>query len=117
MRKKENKSDLDNKEDFSVLLKAYGLTTLYQRRIEHLYKSKIDEEFLNTERPKIELRSKTKVKFNQVFTDKAKVMNSPLYRGISLWNKLTSNVQKAKDIPTFKSMISLLIDSGQIVIS
>ena len=46
------------KEDFTVLLRTYGLTTLYQQRIEHLLwflykKSKIDKEILNSQRPKM----------------------------------------------------------------
>ena len=120
IRKIENKSGSDDKEDYTLLLKTYGLTTLYQRRTEHLLlfiykKSKIDKQSLNTQRPKMELRSRNKVKFKQMFTDKSKVMNSPFYRGIFLWNKLSPEIQKAKDVSTFKSMVRSLIDSGQII--
>ena len=41
-------------------------------------KSKTDTEILNHQKPKIELRSKNKVKFKQIFTDKTEVQNSPL---------------------------------------
>ena len=99
IRKIENKSGSEQKEDYTLLLKTYGLTTLYQRRTEHLLlfiykKSKIDKESLNTQRPKMELRSRNKVKLKHMFTDKSKVMNSPFYQGIFLWNKLSPEIQK-----------------------
>ena len=120
VRKIENKPGSENKEDYVVLLRTYGLTTLYQRRVEHLLlflykKSLIDKESLNGQRPKMELRSRNKVKFKQIFTDKSKVMNSPFNRGILLWNKLSSEIQKSKDVTTFKRMVRSLIDSGQIM--
>ena len=36
VRKIENSSDFENRTDYDELLKTYGLTTLYQRRTEHL---------------------------------------------------------------------------------
>ena len=119
VRKIENSSDSEHKEDYEKLLKAYGLTTLYQRRIEHLLifmykKSKINQDFLVVQRPKIELRSRNKVKFKQAFTDKTKVINSPLYRGIHLWNQLPSATQRIEDLNTFKHQIKTMINSGQI---
>ena len=70
--------------------------------VQNSQKSLIDKENLNSQRPKMELRSRNKVKFKQIFTDKSKVMNSPFNRGFLLWNKLSSEIQKSKDVPTFK---------------
>ena len=89
IRKIEYKIDTEQKDSYDVLLRAYNLTTLYRRRVEHLLilmykKSKSDKEIINHQKPKIELRSKNKVKFKCPFTDKTKVQNSPLYRGIFL---------------------------------
>ena len=58
--------DHRHKTDYNILLKEYGLTTLYQRRAEHLllfiYKYKGDIIAIDPQRPKVELRSKNKEK-------------------------------------------------------
>ena len=83
--------------------------------VQNSQKSLIDKESLNSQRPKMELKSRNKVKFKQIFTNKSKVMNSPFNRGILLWNKLSSEIQKSKDVTTFKRMVRSLINSGQIM--
>ena len=74
--------DHSQKKDYNNLLTDFGLTTLYQRRAEHLlvfiYKFKGDIISLEPQRPKMELRSKNKVKLKSKFTVKTKVQNSPL---------------------------------------
>ena len=119
VRKIENSSDFEVKEDYEVLLKTYGLTTLYHRRAEHILifmykKSIIDKDSISIQRPKIELRSRNKVKFKYAFTDKSKVTNSPLYRGIALWDQLPCTVQRIDDLTVFKRTIKAMIESGQI---
>ena len=110
--------DHRQKTDYDILLKEYGLTTLYQRRAEHLllfvYKYKGDIITLDPQRPKIELRSKNKVKLKSVFTVKTKVQNSPLYRGILLWNKLPDTIQPIGTVPEFKSAIRKLFETGEL---
>ena len=119
VRKIENKSEYENKEEYDVLLHRYNLTTLYQRRTEHLllfmYKnSKTNKDSLTIQRPKIELRSRNKVKFKQVLTDKTKVLNSPLYRGMYLWDQLPACIQNNENISIFKRNIQSMILSGAI---
>ena len=119
VRKIENKSEYENKEEYDVLLHRYNLTTLYQRRTEHLllfmYKnSKTNKDSPTIQRPKIELRSRNKVKFKQVFTDKTKVLNSPLYRGMYLWDQLPACIQNNENISIFKRNIQSMILSGAI---
>ena len=60
----------------------------------------------------MELRSKNKVKFKQHFTDKTKVQNSPLFRGIFLWNQLLADVQNMDKLSQFKNAIRSLLDKG-----
>ena len=119
VRKIEFKSNHEIKTDFRLLLKTYGLTTLYQRRAEHLLlfmykKSKSDPQFLNVQKPKMELRSRNKVKFKYAFTDKTKVQNSPMYRGVFLWNQLSSDLQHSNTITEFKSGVRQFIESDQL---
>ena len=119
IRKIENISDVENREKYDVLLREYGLTTLYERRIEHLLlfmykKSKVSKDSLSIQRPKIELRSRNKVKFKQVFTDKSKVLNSPFYRGLYYWNQLPTDVQTSETVSIFKGKVRILVNGGQI---
>ena len=37
---------------------------------------------------------------------KTKVLNSPLYRGLKLWDSLPADIQKEKDARTFKKRLS-----------
>ena len=110
--------DYRQQTDYNTLLKEYGLTTLYQRRAEHLlffvYKYKDDIITLDPQLQKIELRSKNKVKLKSDFTTKTKVQNSPLYRGILLWNKLPDKIQLIGTVPEFKSILRKLFDSGEL---
>ena len=110
IRKIEYKFDCENKTAFDILLKTYNLTTLYRRRAEQLLffmykKRKLDKDMLQLQRHKMELRSKNKVQFKHIFTDKTKVQNSPILRGIFLWNQLPANVQNMEILPHFKSAI------------
>ena len=69
----------------------------------------------NVKFQEIELRSKNKVKFKYAFTNKTKVQKSPLYRGIFLWDQLSSDIQNLDDINIFKRKIRSLLDTSQIV--
>ena len=70
--------------------------------------------FSKDKKKKIELRSRNKVKFKQNFTDKTKVLNSPFYRGMYLWNQLPACVQNIEEISCFKVNIRAIILSGQL---
>ena len=116
IRKVEFCIDHRQKSDFGVLLKEYGLTNLYQRRAEHLllfiYKFKGELITLDLQKPKIELRSKNKVKLKCIFTTKTKVQNSPLYRGALLWDRLPVEVQNTESISVFKKAVHDLFETG-----
>ena len=119
IRKIEYCPHFSQKGHYETVLKNYGLTSLYQRRAEHLlifiYKFKGDIIKIDPQKPKIELRSKNKVKLKAGFTPKAKVQNSPLYRGIFLWNQLPAETQLLPTLPEFKNAIRKHIDQGQLV--
>ena len=53
-----------------------------------------------------EIRSKQKVHMKKDFTSKTKVLNSPLYRGLKLWDTLPSVMQKEKDNRIFKKKLA-----------
>ena len=57
-------------------------------------------------RPNIDLRSKPKVKLKSKFTSITKVYNSPLYRGIRLWDQLPPNLQKEENNIKFKNELN-----------
>ena len=54
---------------------------------------------------KINLRSKKKIHMKKDFTSKTKILNSPLYRGIKLWDSLPGDIQKEKDFRNFKKTL------------
>ena len=98
----------------------YNLTSLYQRRVEHLLffmykfgKQNIDN--LDIQRPKMELRSRNKVKFKNHFTGITKVQNSPFYRGIFLWNQLPHILQHDPELKSFKLGVRLLIKQNSLI--
>ena len=70
---------------------------------------------IETQRPKIELRSRNKVKFKYNFTNIAKVQNSPYYRGEFLWNQLPDQLQSLAEISTFKKRVRELIKADMVV--
>ena len=76
---------------------AYNIEPLRARRRKHhlslMYRlSKIDL-YIDSVRPEIELRSRNKIKFSTAKTKLTKVMKSPYYRGVSLWDMLPEEVQ------------------------
>ena len=55
-------------------------------------------EYLDMDRPEIVLRNRNKTRL-------FRVMNSPYYRGIKLWDRLAEEVQKATTKVKFKMLI------------
>ena len=110
----------DEKKELSVLYVRYNITSLYQRRVEHMlvFMYKLGKQNINKlqiQRPKIELRSKNKVKFKNKFTNITKVQNSPLYRGIFLWDQLPMDLQLDPDLKSFKNGVRSLIRQDKII--
>ena len=62
--------------------------------------SKIDHLKMST--TNIVLRSTRKVKMKKDFTSKTRVYNSPLYRGLRLWDSLPENILKETDKASLK---------------
>ena len=56
-------------------------------------------------RPDIVLRSNIKIKFRIKTTQLTKVQNSPYYRGVSLWDRLPVDVQRATTKVKFKDFL------------
>ena len=71
-----------------------------------MYRLKNDDTYIETHRPGIRLRSNNKIKFKTKITKLTKVLNSPYYRGVRLWDRLTENVQKATTKVKFKQLIA-----------
>ena len=59
----------------------------------------------NVDIPEIVIRNRNKIKFNSEVTRLTRVMNSPCYRGIKLWDRLAEEVQKAITKVKFKMLI------------
>ena len=64
------------------------------------------ESYLEIKRPEINLRSRHKIKFTMPVTKLTKVLRSPFYRGVSLWDRLSVEVQQATTKVRFKQLIS-----------
>ena len=103
--------NVENRQDKKALQGKYKIEDLQLRRKRNLVKIihtlSADSENLKTVSAVRELRSTTKVKMKNDFTSKTKVFNSPLYRGIRLWDSLPSNLQKEENKYVFKRKISL----------
>ena len=87
----------------------YGLRPLCQRRREHhlliMYRLSHVVEYLGLDRPEIVLRNRNKIKFHSEVMKLTRVMNSPNYRGLKLWDRLAEEVQKATTKVKFKMLI------------
>ena len=103
--------NVENRQEKDVLQDKYKIEDLKLRRKRNLLKImhtlSSDSENLKTVSIERDLRSTTKVKLKNDFTSKTKVFNSPLYRGIRLWDSLPSNLQKERNKYIFKHRISL----------
>ena len=101
----------DNTRD--ELLVMYGLEELEVRRQRHhlaiMYRHSHTHTNLEVRRSDVELRSNLKVKFKIKTTKLTKVQNSPYYRGVTLWDRLPSGVQKATTKVKFKQGIKNLL--------
>ena len=85
------------------------LKSLYERRrIYHLnlmYRLSNESVLLQEDRPDIVLCSRNNIKFKLPTTKLTKVMKSPFYRGVKLWDMLPEAVQRATTKVKFKNMI------------
>ena len=97
--------------DIDELYVKYNIEPLFVRRNQQLLcmiynKSKKIDPQRNTNIERV-TRSSTRVKFNLDFTQISRVLNSPMYRGISLWDSIPDYVQKVRSKYEFKRAIKL----------
>ena len=94
---------------YEDVLMLYGLDNLGARRNHHhlavMYRHSNLPGNIETYRPGINLRSNNKLKFKIKTTQLTKVQNSPFYRGVSLWDRLPVEVQRATTKVKFKKCI------------
>ena len=102
--------NFEDREDTDVLCDKYKIENLRLRRKRNLakimYTQSTDVQNLKVDTIKMNLRSKKNVHMKTDFTSIARVHNSPLYRGLRLWDSLPSDIQKDKEVSTFKKKIS-----------
>ena len=99
--------NVENRQDKKALQGKYLKLRRKRNLVKIIHTLSADSENLKTVSAVRELRSTTKVKMKNDFTSKTKVFNSPLYRGIRLWDSLPSNLQKEENKYVFKRKISL----------
>ena len=100
----------EKRKHFNVLLEEYKIESLGLRRkrnlVKIMYSHSSQVQHIKIDTVTINLRSKKKVHMKKDFTSKTKVLNSPLYRGLMLWDSLPSDMQKEKDTQTFKKRLA-----------
>ena len=105
--------DRRERKDLDVLQEEFNIEKLSLRRKRNLVKlvHKTSKNVVNVDisRPKMDLRSKPKVKLKSKFTSITKVYNSPLYRGMRLWDQLPRDLQREKNNVKFKTEINRFI--------
>ena len=88
----------------------YNIISLSERRRKHhlslMYRISTVESYIDVSRPGINLRSRNKIKFAVPATRLTKVIKSPFYRGVSLWDRLSIEVQRATTKVRFKQLIA-----------
>ena len=93
-----------------VIENIYSLEPLGARRRKHhlalMYRLSRIETYIDADRPEIVLRSRSKIKFIAPKTKLTKVMKSPYYRGVSLWDMLPQEIQRATTKVRFKKQVA-----------
>ena len=88
----------------------YGLEDLGERRKKHhlalMYRHSKTHSNLDIKRPDVILRNNNKVKFKIRTTLLTKVQKSQYYRGVSLWDRLPEEVQRATTKVKFKKFLN-----------
>ena len=100
----------ENRQNLDVLLDKYEIECLRLRRkrnlVKIMYSQSSHVQNLKVDTVKINLRSKNKIHMKKDFTSKSKILNSLLYRGLKLCDSLPSDMQKEKNILTFKKRLA-----------
>ena len=92
-----------------MLYNTYNVEPLKVRRKRNLLNIMYDQSQninnLQNRKCNINLRSSRKVKMKSSFTRLTKVMKSPLYRGLELWNQLSDELQTEPSKIKFKNAV------------
>ena len=103
----DNKSNHDL--NYEQLLHVYNLQPLIRRREQHqlcmMYRLSTNDYYLERHSSGKELRSTRKIKFGMKCTRLTKIMNSPYYRAVRLWDQLPVEIQRATTKVKFKTAI------------
>ena len=95
------------------LLLLYGLDELGIRRKRHhlavMFRHSKSNLHLDEDRPEVTLRNRNKLKFKIRTTQLTKVQKSPYHRGVSLWDRLPEEVQKATTKVKFKNYVNKIM--------
>ena len=87
----------ENRRDINDLYRSYNIESLKLRRkrnlVKIMYSQSTDVQNIKVDTIKTNLRSKSKVRLKNNFTSKTRVFNSPLYRGLRLWDSLPCDLQ------------------------
>ena len=78
--------------------------------LSYMYKLSHKEEWIDRTVPRPGMRSEKKIKFKVPRVRNCGYVNSPLYRGATLWNNLGDWFQLSKDKPTFKLRVATVED-------
>ena len=101
--------NIEGREDINVLLDRFNIESLKSRRKRNLvnlmYNQSREMENVCISTCNIKLRSVNKIKLKSQFTRLTKVQNSPFYRGLSLWNELSDELQNEPSKNKFKADI------------
>ena len=101
----------ENRKEYSVLENEYKIENLSIRRNRNLLRymflqSKNEINMVNTKRI---VRSDKKLNLKTKFSNLSKLHNSPFYRGVRLWNRLSCEMQKCESSSEFKKMLKNII--------
>ena len=100
----------ESRKEIAVLQSDFNIEPLSLRRKRNLviivHKTSKNNVNIESFKPNIALRSKPKVKLKHNFTSITKVYNSPLYRGVLLWDQLPPNLQKEENNIKFKTELN-----------
>ena len=104
---------IDNKSNhglnYEQLLNVYNLQPLIRRREQHqlcmMYRLSTNNYYLERHSSGTELRSTRKIKFEMKCTRLTKIMNSPYYKAVRLWDQLLVEIQRATTKVKFKTAL------------
>ena len=94
----------------NIIRNTYGIESLQARRRKHhlalMYRLSRIDVYIDQDRPEIVLRNRLKIKFITPKTKLTQVMKSPYYRGVTLWDMLPLEIQRATTEVKFKGQVT-----------